>query len=152
MCDPLWTEYLQAALAPIVAALGIYIAYRQWRTAQNKLKLDLFERRIAIYEVIQGFISSIITSGKTTSEKEYAFLAGTRGAKWVFGEDIAEYIEKELWHNVCELSCLQSELEGFGIGEERANNVRRQREIKEWLVVQQKMIDVKLSSYLSLCH
>jgi len=36
-CDPHWTNYLAALLTPTVAVLGSVIAYRQWRTAQNKL-------------------------------------------------------------------------------------------------------------------
>lgn len=42
-CDPYWTTYLSAFSVPAIAVLGAAIAYRQWRTAQNKLKLDLFE-------------------------------------------------------------------------------------------------------------
>ena len=45
-CDSHWTTYLSALLTPTVAVLGSLIAYRQWRLAQNKLKLDLFEQSI----------------------------------------------------------------------------------------------------------
>jgi len=44
-CDPHWTNYLAALLTPTVAVLGSIIAYHQWRTAQNKLKFELFDRR-----------------------------------------------------------------------------------------------------------
>ena len=50
MCaEPHWTTYLAALLTPTVAVLGSYIAYRQWHLAQNKLKLDLFDRRFSAH-------------------------------------------------------------------------------------------------------
>ena len=48
--DPHWTTLLSALLTPAVAVFGIFIAYRQWRLAQEKLKLDLFDKRFEVYE------------------------------------------------------------------------------------------------------
>jgi hypothetical protein len=42
--SPHWTAYVSALGTPIIAALAAVIAsliaYRQWRTAQDRLKLD----------------------------------------------------------------------------------------------------------------
>jgi hypothetical protein len=45
---PRWMEYVQA-LAPTVVAIiaaliASYIAWRQWRTAHDKLSFDLYEK------------------------------------------------------------------------------------------------------------
>jgi hypothetical protein len=48
VCDPHWTTYLLAMLTPLIAMIVAFIAFRQWRTAQNRLKLDLFDRRLAL--------------------------------------------------------------------------------------------------------
>jgi hypothetical protein len=42
---PIWAHELQALSVPIVALFGLYIAYRQWVTAHERVKIDLFERR-----------------------------------------------------------------------------------------------------------
>jgi hypothetical protein len=46
-------EYAKALGAPLVALVAASIAgwigFRQWATARNKLKLDFFDRRMAIY-------------------------------------------------------------------------------------------------------
>jgi hypothetical protein len=51
--DPHWTAYLSAWGTPIIALIaggwGGYIAWRQWHTAQNRLRLDLFDKRFAAY-------------------------------------------------------------------------------------------------------
>jgi len=149
---PHWTTYLSALLVPTVAILGALIAYRQWRTAQNKLKLDLFDRRLVVYEAARDYISSVMTSGKTTKEKEFEFLAGTRGAKWLFDEDVTQYLDKELWHKICDLGCLQSELDGMPAGEERTKNIRDQADLKKWLIAQMKVLDDKFAPFLRLRH
>jgi len=33
------TTTLAALLTPLIAIIAVYVAYRQWRTGQNKLKL-----------------------------------------------------------------------------------------------------------------
>lgn len=152
MTEPHWTAYLTALLVPIVAVLGAFIAFRQWRTAQNKLKLDLFDRRLLVHTAAREYISSVMTSGRTTQEAEFAYMAGTRGAKWLFNDEIVEYLDKVLWHKICDLGCLQSELQGLPPGPERTEKVHMQAEIKKWLVAQIEVLDGKLAPFLRLGH
>jgi hypothetical protein len=60
---PIWIEYVKALgtpLAALVAAfIGGFIAYRQMQTAKNKLKLDLFDKRVAVYKAAVDLINSI---------------------------------------------------------------------------------------------
>jgi hypothetical protein len=62
---PHWVEIVSRPSTPIVATVAATIAgligYRQWRTAQNKLKLDLFERRLAVHTAAMRFLSHIMT-------------------------------------------------------------------------------------------
>lgn len=153
MSDPHWTAYFSALLTPIVAVFGIYIATQQWRTARNKLKLDLFDKRLAVYEATRSFLASIITSGKITQENEMLFLAGTRGAKWLFGNEIEQYIDKQLWNQSNKLICLQSTFDSLPSPEERESNIKKQTEIKLWFNNQLvNEVDNKFSQFLSLQH
>src|SRR5690606_31368900 len=87
--DPHWTTYLAALLTPTVAILGSFIAYRQWRLAQNKLKLDLFDRRYSVYKAAHSLLASIMTSGKAKDDDLYKFLLATREAKWLLDSSVA---------------------------------------------------------------
>jgi len=58
-----WIDYLQAALTPSVALIAVYIGWQQWRTARDKLNLDLFAKRLAIYEALQELLESYGTGG-----------------------------------------------------------------------------------------
>ena len=151
-CDPHWTAYLSALLTPIVAVLGVCIAYWQWRTAQNKLKHDLFERRFSVYDAARTLLASIMTSGKAKDEELFKFLSGTREAKWLLDANVAEYLDKELYHKALDLQCLASELEGLPVGDKRSSNVHMQTEIKKWFLKQYEMLDEKFSPLLKLEH
>ena len=151
-CDPHWTTYLAALLTPTIAVLGAFIAYRQWRTAQNKLKHDLFERRFSVYDAATTLLASIMTSGKAKDEELFKFLSGTREAKWLLDGNVAEYLDKELYHKAIDLQCLASELEGLPDGDERSSNVRKQAEIKKWFLKQYEVLDEKFSPFLKLEH
>lgn len=151
-CDPHWTNYLAALLAPTVAVLGSVIAYRQWRTAQNKLKFELFDRRFSVYEASRNLLASIITSGKAKDEEVFKFLLATREAKWLLNNEVATYLEKEVYHKAIDLQTLQATLEGVPVGEERSANVKKQAVIKKWFIAQYEVLDEKFSPFLELQH
>lgn len=151
-CAPHWTTYLSALLTPTVAVLGSLIAYRQWRLAQNKLKLDLFDRRFSVYEAARNLLASIMTSGKAKDEEIFKFMVATREAKWVLNAQVAEYLDKQLYHKAIDLQILSSELEGVPVGEERTTNVRKQSEIKKWFLAQYDVLDEHFAPFLQLGH
>jgi hypothetical protein len=150
--DPHWTTYLSALLTPTVAVLGSLIAYRQWRLAQNKLKLDLFDRRFSVYEATRNLISSIMTSGKAKDEEVFKFMVATREAKWLFNSQVAEYLNKDLYHKAINLQTLDSMLEGEPVGDVRTKNIRDQSEIKKWFVAQYEVLDEYFAPFLKLQH
>lgn len=123
-----------------------------WRTAQNKLKLDLFEKRFAVYDAARQLLSTTMTSGKVSDEEMFKFIGNTREAKWLLNADVAHYLDKELRHKMLELMTFRAELEGLPVGDERSSNVKAQSEIKKWLLSQYDVLDVKFSPFLSLAH
>ena len=143
--EPHWTAYLTALATPIVAmvAAGIaaFFAYQQWRTARNKLKLDLFERRFAVYHAAQSFLASIGQNGKATGDDMQRFAIGTAPARWLFGPDLAEFLSKEVWAKAVELQMLEAELEGLPVSKERTDNVQKQSAVKKTLFGAPKRVD-----------
>lgn len=93
MAPPSWVTYVAALLTPTVAILGFFIAYRQWRTAQEKLALDLFNRRFGIYEAAIGAITKALSRERFTYADLETFNAGTRGTKFLFNDLVDRYLE-----------------------------------------------------------
>jgi hypothetical protein len=147
-----WTQILSALLTPTIAVVVAMIAYRQWRTAQNRLKLDLFDRRFAVYDAARNLISSILTSGKVKDEETLKFLTRTREVKWLLNDGIAEYFDKEIWGQAVELETLDTELQILTVQAERVSNVKKRSEIKKWFRDQYKVLDEKFTPFLNLKH
>lgn len=151
-CEPHWTSYFSALLIPTIAVLGAFIAYRQWRLGQNKLKLDLFDRRFSVYDAARNFLAGIMTSGKAKDEDIYKFVGATREAKWLLNSEIAAYLHEVIYKKALALASLQAELEGIGVGTNRSKNVTDQRVIKEWFMAQYEVLDEHFSKFLKLDH
>lgn len=151
-CEPHWISYISVLPIPLVAIFGSYIAYQQWITAQNKLKLELFEKRLKIYNSATTYISSVITSGKATDQELRDLIVGTKEAKWLLSPEIAKYLDEELYSKGVDLQCLSAELEGMPASDERTKNIHQQRDIKKWLNAQYIKLDNKFSKYLKLRH
>lgn len=149
---PHWVSILGALLTPLIAVLALFIAWQQWRTNRNKLKLELFERRYAFYEAAMRLIGTIQTSGVSTEDTMLKFLVATRGARFIVGKELSQYFDNDLYRKAVELNGLESELQGLSAGAARSSNVRKQREIKTWLSDQREVLDAKFSPLLDLQH
>lgn len=152
MAEIHWTTYLTALLTPTIAVLGAFIAYWQWLTAQNKLKLDLFDRRIAIYDAARTLIASVKTNGKANDEELRTLESGIRSARWLLDEDIETYFENELRRKAVELLTLDNELQGLPAGDQRDKNVRKQSELRSGILDQYNVLDRNFEKYLRLNH
>ncbi len=149
---PHWTALLTAFLTIAIAALAAVIARGQWVTAKNKLKLDLFDRRMKVYEAAQALLSYIMRNGNCSDEELIKYTVAVREAKWLLNSSITSYLRKELPNKVIDLQALDAELKDEPVGEVRSKNVQERRVIKEWLRSQPDRIDEMCSEFLELRH
>ena len=77
-----------------VAKLQAGIAKRAWQTSNEKIVLDLFEKRLAIYEEIRATITPINSSGNTTDENFCKYCQSIDRARYFFGLDVLNYLER----------------------------------------------------------
>jgi hypothetical protein len=63
-CSPAWVAISSALLTPLIAIIVVLIAYRQWKTAHNRLKLDLFDKRLAIHSAARDLIATVTSYGE----------------------------------------------------------------------------------------
>ncbi|MEH7904354.1 hypothetical protein V7794_24570 [Rhizobium laguerreae] len=91
---PIWVQVLQALLTPTVAvAVGI-VAFLQWRTAHHKVILDLFDRRMAIYEAVERAIDYVLANegnlvGHNASQK---LTKAWMDSRFLFGSEVEDQI------------------------------------------------------------
>lgn len=152
MNDVYLVNVLSALLTPTIAVLGSVIAYRQWLTARRKLMLDLFDRRFAIYDAARNLLAVVASKGTAEKDEVLRFVAGTRGARWLLSDSIAQYIDKGLLRSITELKALQLAAEKWAPGESDATNTARRTELVEWFHEQFEVLDNKCSPFLTLGH
>lgn len=104
-----------AIVALLVGGIAAAIAYRQYRIARTKLKLDLFDKRYAIFEEVWGILSDVVQNGTQTKPNRgmgTPFNNLVPKAAFLFGADIEEYVDKvsEAWAKLWSLELpLQSQ-------------------------------------------
>lgn len=124
----------------IIAGLLAYIAWQNYKINQasfyvqkDKLRLDLFERRLKIFESCQTFFSFICREGKTTREELYRLTGATSNAEFLFGKEIKLYIDEvgkrglKLIHLIERLRNQESE-----IGDERNILANEVEVLEKW--------------------
>ena len=110
-CEKDWVDIMTALLTPTIAVLGSVIAILQWRINRFRLKHELFDKRYDIYTAAMAFLVSIIQNGKVKEEDRLHFLAGTKGAKFLFPGKLNEYLD-QIHSKACDLQCSIDELDG----------------------------------------
>ena len=80
-------------LALLIAAIVAWIGYLQWRTAQQKAVLDLFDKRFKIYETVKNCVDQVGRNPQYFSEGEKEFLKAVNEAYFLFDDDLHSYLE-----------------------------------------------------------
>lgn len=91
---PAWVQYLQALATPAVTLLAIVIAVLQWRTAHQRAVLDLFDRRMQVYEAISAAVSEIMREGTATMNALISFDRGAVRVPFLFGNEVHLFLQE----------------------------------------------------------
>ena len=143
-----WIDISSALLTPVIAIAGIALGVFQWRLNKAKFRLEQFERSFSMFEAIRTYLVSILSAGYPAENSQREFLGGTSGSRFIFDKSISIFVF-EIWEQSIDLETLHSELEGLQ-GNERTENIQKQREIKNWLGIQLKEMEKKFIPFLAV--
>ena len=146
-----WTTYVTAFTTPVLALLGVLIAHRQWATARDKLRLDLFERRLAVYDTVKKTLGRMVIYGRLTVDDGGDFRIGISGSRWLFGPEVQRLLE-EIWERICDHQTYEVQLESKPAEPERSELIQKNRAIKLWFNAQLGQIDQLFMPYMSFPH
>lgn len=82
------------ALSVVTALIALYIAFQQWKTNRDKVKLDLYDRRYKIYDETRRFIASAVRNGDLTNDDFSKFYSVLPEARFLFQEDVYCYMQE----------------------------------------------------------
>jgi hypothetical protein len=151
---PFWLDVIvkltPAFVSLVVGIFGTYIAFNQYRTNRDTLRLDLFEKRIEAYEKLQEYFNYLLQNGHF-EEKAIPILAVARyKSLFLFGDEITEYID-EVCAKAIEMRRLYLKLYGSNplpVGEDRDRVCEEESALFKWNLDKQKDSPKKYSKYL----
>jgi len=107
---PFIAQALSAFLTPVIALAVAYVAYWQYETALTKLSLELFEKRLAIYERVSDAVRIVNGSGRVDEEADRLLLEAMNASQFLFGDDIHIYLDT-MWKRFSRMRVAQSQTE-----------------------------------------
>jgi hypothetical protein len=82
---------IAAIIVPLVVAV---VQYAQWRTANQKVVVDLFDRRRKVFDRLSEGITPVMREGEVSGPAFTLFMIGQADARFLFGDDVQDYLEK----------------------------------------------------------
>jgi hypothetical protein len=96
-----WLQWRTAKRQGETAVTQSETAKKQWETAEkqaetarNRLRLDLFERRIAVYDALMKMAAIAVADGDITHEQRRTCAIATKGAEFLFNKEILDYCDQ----------------------------------------------------------
>jgi hypothetical protein len=112
ICFELLRGMPAAFVALVIGLIAAGITWRQYRVAQAKLKLDLFEKRYAIFKQTEDWLASAMRASESSSDPLPNVSATFFGeAMFLFDADIGAYIEEitTKWNALVEIPYVETD-------------------------------------------
>ncbi len=138
-----------ALLTPTIGVVTTIILVNQYRMEKRRWRLDLFEKRYAVFRATVEYIGSMMRHGKCTVEAQANFLEGTRDRALLFEDEIQSLLD-EIWKNSVELEMHQEIFKDLPVGEKRTEHVHAAANIKKKLPELGERAQNLFGSYLKL--
>lgn len=119
-------------------------------TAKNKLKLELFERRLAIYSAAQDAFTSLSYRGDKAEDADWKFRGAIQQVFWLFGDDVCDYLHKDLWALIVRIRQAQDLRDQTDNPEMKAHAIEQLRIARKEVFRQEQRLKELLAPYMKL--
>jgi hypothetical protein len=94
--DYVWStiQILSALLTLAIGGITVYIAWQQHKTARNKIKLDLYDRRYKVYRGVMDLLTAIVRNNGPSRENLGNYFRTTDEKRFLFGDDVCDYLRE----------------------------------------------------------
>ena len=138
-------------LTVLIAALVLWVQFRQFRTDRAKLKLDLFEKRFQVFAATRRLLTQVLHDPNIDLKVLFEYRSATGEASFLFAEDIASYL-KQIDGRTLHLDTLHQTMEGLPRGQKRSELTREIESETLWLTDQLPELATRFGPYLSFAR
>jgi len=149
MCMQQIAEISKALFTPLIGILATYIAWQQWKTNQQKLNLERYERRLRVYEEVRKILSIIARDAKVSTDDLLKFRTSVSEADFLFAPEIPVYID-ELYKRGLKLWYWNQEYREKPDGYDHKKVVDEMNKELTWLIEQFAPAKEKFKKYLDI--
>ena|SRR5437588_2243177 len=89
-----YIDIFSALLTPTIALVTTYIAIQQYRNNRAKLRHELYDRRVAVYNAVGNFLITRINSIEGGGDAFLKFLIAKHESCFLFGNDVVDYLKE----------------------------------------------------------
>jgi len=87
-------------LTPVIAIIAVYVAWHQWQLNKRKMKLELYDRRKAVYEELKNLFHIISRDANVNMSDLSTYWVNVSEADFLFGSDVTSYLKEIYDHGV----------------------------------------------------
>lgn len=144
-------NYTQSVVTFIIGLVAASIAFLQWKLSRQRFKLDLFDKRYAVFQAVRKFLSVIFQDASFKDKDLFEFYAGTSDAAFLFNDDIPKYID-QIKEIALSMRTTSLKYDLLPVGEQRNKLVEEESKQLEWLIDQLTKSEEIFESYLGFGH
>lgn len=149
MTTPYWIAVLSALLTPVVAVLLGYLAYLQFRLGREKLNVDLYDKRFAVFSVTRMFL--IDTGLSITRHRDESdvlkYQSVVANAAFLFNAEIAAFVH-EIYERAQRIINLKRKLGQDVSPRERSELTAKLYRESSWVLAQLDFLERRFAPYL----
>jgi hypothetical protein len=149
-------DIFSALLVPTIAIVGLYVAYKQHQINQQRLKHELYDRRVILYKEMKIYFAEITARGTSISYDRIMKMNYDIGeAIFLFDNNINKWVE-EIYSKSMDICLLEKQIYNEnGIGtlsprDDRKRIVDKQNKLLKWIRSQEKELEPLFRKYLAL--
>lgn len=135
----------------IIGAIVAWIAWRQHKTDHNKFRLELYDRRLRLYEAAMAYIGVVVQRGKADDQCLIEFNRSVRESLFLFSKELEEYFTI-LYTKGIELKYANDIIndQNIPIGEDRTKAAREHADLVKWFAKQFDEVKERVARHMSL--
>ena len=131
----------------LIAVFAVYVAYRQYTLGREKFKLDLLEKRFAVFAATRRLLTHVLHEANVSLEQVFDYRAGVAEATFLFDSDITDYL-KSIDETALRLRTVMETMKPLPVGEVRTKAAGEVAEAVQWLTGQLPELKVRFAPYL----
>ena len=140
-------QIISGFFTPIISIISFYISFQQYITNKKKLRLDLYEKRFAVYEAVVSFLSHVMAQGTAKMAEINKFTEIINKSYFLFDSKMTDYLYK-IQNKGLDLNTNKENREPDLTKEERTKLAKEWKVLVKWFNEQMDVSKEKFEKYL----